>query len=212
MLSIEGKRNRIVAVECLVQFVECAIHAFLLARNIYPRSTFACHIRFGLAVWLCGLKPVKSYVKQVCQSLQNVLLHDRVHAIVIETPYERFTIELPTDFGKTVFYSLPASGGRTDLETRSLCSVPLRDALVNIDRKLGECKGMDLTGAQPDKTWEVTVDIKPSNAQFTETMDMPSGWLLEASNPVDVGIKLRKPIKSVMIGDNVVISTYTDLL
>jgi hypothetical protein len=216
MLSLEGKRIRQTAVDSLTQFIESAIHAFLLARSVYPRSSFGCHMRFGIAVWLCDVKSVKSYVRRICMSLQNILLHDRVHAIVIETPQEKFTIELPEDFPKSVFYALPTGSPRTELEIKSLCASALREALIYLDRKLGKVtdhRMNDETASQ--QTWEVYVDLKNSSAQATETMDMPSGWIIEerAAN-FDSGSMTvqRKPIKSTMMGENVVISTYTDIL
>jgi hypothetical protein len=209
MLSLEGKRNRVAAVDALSQFIECAIHSFLLNRSLYPRSTFGCHMRFGIAVWLCDVKTVKSYVKRLCMSLQNILLHDRVRAIIVATTHEQFTIEIPNDFSKSVFYALPTGSPRTELEIKSSCASVLREALIYIDRKLGRVEPM----VESPTSWEVFVDLKNNSGQVTENLDMPSGWIIDdqsitTEKPTHLQ---RKPIKSTTIGENVVISTYTDI-
>ena len=205
MLSQEGKKNRLIAIESLIQFIECAIHAFLLSRCIYPASSFRCHMRFGIAVWLCDSKSVKLYVRQICSPLQNLFLHDRVQAIVVATNSERFTIELPNEFAKCVLSALPAGTARTELEIRSFCANALRDALIQLDRKLGKKSCSETQNCD----WDVFVDVKNrANSQISDTIDMPSGWLIETTGPESVSV--RNPIKSVSIGDNVVLSTYTD--
>jgi hypothetical protein len=209
MLGIEGKRNRLVAVDCLIQFLECAIHAFLLSRSIYPKTSFGSHTRFGVTVQICDIKSVKSYIKQVCQSLQSALLHDRVDCLVIEAGSDRFCIELPTDFGKTVFYALPSGGHRSDLDAQSLCAPSLREALIQLDRKL--CSGPRRVRGNDAQAWEVYADMKATSVQMNEAMDMPSGWTLWENDDSQRNLSLlRNPIKSVLIGGHVVISTYTD--
>ena len=208
MLSVESKKNRLAAVESLMQFIECAIHAFILSRCIYPRTTFGCHMRFGIAVWLCDVKAVKLYVKQICLSLQNALFHDRVKAVTVVSPSERFTIELPTDFAKSILLTIPEGSMRTELEIKSICARILRDTLIHVDRKLG--KGGDEPMTTQGESWEVIADIKKSEGHGTETVDMPSGWIVDSGSP-DAAIH-RRPIKSALLGDKVLVSTYTDIV
>ena len=217
MQSIEGKKTRLAAVDCLIQYFEAAVHTFLLSRELYPRSTFRKHQRFGQVVLICNIKQVKQFVKQFCASLQTMILHDRVNALVVSVstensshPVERFFIEVPCDFSKTVFYTLPASTHKSDFETVSTCSELLRENLVHLERKLGST----LTRArpaftQPDLRWEVYVDVERNSVQTTECMDMPSGWSLVDSLPAG-GQATRTPIKSSLLGNVVAVSTYVD--
>jgi hypothetical protein len=211
MQSIEGKKSRSVAVDALCQFLECSIHAYLLSRGIYPIHSFGHDMRFGLTVSLCKFKLVKDYIRQVCHSLHPLFLYDRIRSISVVSQDGRFTVEIPSDFGKSVFYSLPMQGNRSDLDVRSACTTIFREALIEIDRKL--CA--DQLGRTNDFSgtdWEIVVDIKRNSVETTECMDMPSGWLLEKSalerNP---GVTVyRKPIKSSQAGENVVLSIYAD--
>ena len=210
MSAIEGKKSRLVAVDVLSQFIESAIHAYLRSRRIYPQSTFRPHLRLGQSVWLCDIKSVRIYVKQFCLSLQTVLLYDRGNAVIIQTsqadssiPAERFVIELPSDFGRTVFYAFPASANRSDLEVASLASEVLKDTLVHIERKLGE-------PACVAGEWELMVETKrASTQQVVDPVDIPSGFdIIEDRHPFPSGV--RTPVKSCMIGESVAVSTYCD--
>lgn len=211
MQSIEGKKSRSVAVDALCQFLECSIHAYLLSRGIYPIHSFGTDMRFGLTVSLCKFKPVKDYIRQVCHSLHPLFLYDRICSISVVSPDGRFTVEIPSDFGKSVFYSLPMQGNRSDLDVRCECAIIFQEALIEIDRKLCPDK-LWRTKNSSGIDWEIVVDVKRNSVETTECMDMPSGWLIEHSaldtNP---GITVyRKPIKSSLAGDNVVLSIYAD--
>ena len=213
MQSIEGKKNRSVAVHALCEFLECSIHAYLRSRGIYPISSFGRDMRFGLTVSICKFKPAKDYVRQVCHSLHPLLLYDRIRSITIVRTDERFTIEIPNDFGKSIFYSLPMQGNRSDLDVRCACTKIFQDALIQIDRKL-RTDHLPNTGDSPEDDWEIVVDVKRNSVETTECMDMPSGWLLDSGklerNP---GVTVyRKPIKSSLAGENVVLSIYLDSL
>ena len=202
MFSIETKKSRYVAVECLCEFLECAIHAFLRARNIYPEESFGPHMRFGLTVQLCNVKRVRQYVKQICLSLQTLMLYDRVNALIVSTNQERFVVEVPCDFSKSVFNISEVH--KSDLDVRCACTKIFHETLIHIPRKLGNVH------ARPPSPvdWDITVDVKRNQCQTSELMDMPSGWLMD--NREGMNCQTRLPLKSFSQEDTTFISVYVD--
>jgi hypothetical protein len=202
MFSIETKKSRYVAVECLCDFIECAVHAFLRSRNIYPKESFGTHMRFGLTVQLCNVKRVRQYIKQICHSLQTLMLYDRVNALIVATNQERFVVEVPCDFSKSVFNI--SEGQKSDLDVRCACTKIFHDTLIHIYRKLDHMR----EGLASDMEWEVTADVKRNQSQTSELMDMPSGWLMDNRNRSNC--KTRLPLKSSTQEDTTFISVYLD--
>lgn len=216
MSTIEGKKTRLVAVQSLSLFIECAVNIYIRSRKLFPGFAFSNHMRFGQSFLLCDVKSVKQYIKQLCSSIQTLFLHDRVKCFVIlasdsnKRPIERFVIEFPEDFAKSIFYFLPpGSSSRTDLETNSICTEIFREALTHLERKLD--RSIPKPG-EPIAYWEALVDVKRSSAQATECMDMPSGWLLDSDAKFFDKNLARHPIKSTCIQESVVVLSYVDKL
>ena len=214
MSTIEGRKARLAAAVSVSQYLECAVNFYLRSRELFPASSFSNHTRFGQSYLLCDIKDVKQYIKQSTSSIQNLFLHDRVNEFIIlasdkhNYPIERFVLEFPTDFGKAVFYSLPLSNAsRVELETYSLCSTVLREALTALERKLGRSR---VDNDRQIAFWEVFVDVKRSCAQATECMDMPSGWTLASELPVITTDVFRHPVKSSCVGESVGVLSYVD--
>lgn len=218
MFAVEGKKNRIAAAHSLSQFIECAVNIYLRSRKLFPEYSFTQHMRFGQSFSLCSISEVKKYIKQVSTSIQTLLVHDRVERFIIQAsdsesePIERFTLEFPCDFGKTLFYSLSAENGlRSDLTTNSFSSEILREALSHLEKKVR--RNIDPTSKRGIASWEVLVEVKRSSAQATECMEMPSGWtLLEEGRGSTQKFQnvARQPIKSSCIQDSVVVLSYVD--
>lgn len=211
--SIEGKRSRLVAIDALIQFIECCVHAFLFTRSLYPRPLFRSHQRLGQSVWMCDLKDVRKYVKEFATSLRTCLLLDRIQSVVVGmksssgSSLEKFIIELPNDFARSVFYALPSTASRSDLDIAGLASEVLRDCFTHIERKLRISPIRD-----KGDTWELLAITKRApEAHQNDPVDVPGGFdVVPVEESGGYWERTRDPIKSVMIGDGVVVSTYLD--
>lgn len=121
---------------------------------------------------------------------------------------EKFIIELPNDFARSVFYALPSTASRSDLDIASLASEVLRDCFSHIERKLRVTPIRD-----EGDTWELfAVTKRAPEAHQNDPIDMPGGFevVLEQESG-GRWERTRDPIKSVVIGDGVVVSTYLDV-
>jgi hypothetical protein len=122
---------------------------------------------------------------------------------------EKFLIELPNDFARSVFYALPSTASRSDLDIASLASEVLRDCFSHVERKLRVSTIRD-----KGDTWELLALTKraPETHQ-NDPIDMPGGFVMvleeESGGRWE---RTRDPIKSVVIGDGVVVSTYLDVV
>lgn len=200
-MHIEGRKSRLVAVDCLLEFVECAAHAFVRAKGLYT-SFRTCKRLGGRTVFLATDKDLYEYVKQFCFSIRDLILTDRVNSLIFQSDNSRFFIELPSDFSRVVFYALPAIAHRSDLEIAETAFKVLTEAMDHLERKLCATKSPKST------QWEILVDVKRNPIPGTQT-NTPSGFSLVKDPVKGIGYS-RNPIKSCVLANSVVVSMYQD--
>lgn len=203
--SIEGRKSRTVAIDKLVQFVDCAIHLFLRHFDLYPKDTFIEHKRFGKCVMLCDSLSVREYTKHFCDSLRTPILLDRVKAVIVSSGPHRLVVDLPSDFGRTLYYAIPPTESRSDLEIASLCSDMLADALSVVERKLDT---VPLDQHDDPTTWSLAIETKATPNHAGYGLEVPFGF---AADPAQSVVQwTRYPLKSGVVGDTVVVLVSVD--
>lgn len=168
-------------------------------------------------MWLSDIKSVREYVKQFCLSIRDLVLLDRIKSIILSVlthtgeRTERCVIELPSDFARTVFYALPSTAHRSDLEISNSCAELLGEALQYLERKVNN--GLP-TVAEPGRDWEIVLDVKRNAVQGGMSIECPTGHEVMRAHAErdhrDASMFSRSPIKSCTLADSVVLSLFTD--
>jgi hypothetical protein len=126
-------------------------------------------------------------------------------------PAEKFVMELPSDFGRTIFYGIPATSNKTDFDIACVCAELLGEELKSLERKLGAYESVE-----PSRTWEIYVDTKISDSGVTDSVDIPVGYAKLSSEEEilirDCSRTERIPLKSTVMNENVLLSTYFDIV
>jgi hypothetical protein len=213
---MEGKHVRLVAVDHLIQFAECAIHLVLRRRELYPADTFVPRKRLGVTVYMSKLPNVQIYIKQLLKSVRDLVLFDRVNAFIVripeqnQIPAEQFTIELPADFGRTIFYGVPATSNKTEFEIACVCAELLGAELKALERKLNQ-----INIAACFRTWEFFLDIKRADS-MNDSLDIPVGYAKlsqdEENRARDCSRSERTPLKSTVMNEHVLVSMFFDIV
>jgi len=213
---MEGKQLREVAVNQLLQFVECATHLVLKRRGIYRSEHFVDRKRFGITASMCRTPGVHEYVKQFLKCIKDLVLQDRMKAVTIlinndlGQVQERFVIEFPSDFGRSIFYGVPTGSNRTDLDVVCACA-----ELLSGEYKALESKIPKLETDCGFREWSFFLDMKAIELP-SESVDIPVGCTKISSHDEkifrDNSEMNRIPLKSAVMNDQVLISTYLDLV
>ena len=216
-MSPENLKLRILATGHLTQFIEAAIHSILLARCVYPQSNIVTKRRFGICVRLCAESVIRKYVANFLTSLRVAMLDDRIHAIWIlikdecdTSARERFVVEVPNDFARTLFHEKNSIGDQTELELACKAARILSEVYRGLERRLGLVREHSIS----EPTWELFVDMKQA-VVGADMLDVPIGCTLldetDENMQRDATKLLRLPLTSSSVNDKVLVLTYVDI-
>ena len=164
------------------------------------------HSRLSHTVRFCEVESVRVYVNEFVKSFKFLVLLDKLNSInLIISNNEKFVIEIPNDFSRTIFYALPSTHPRSDLDIQTLTAEALRGVLGDLERRVNE-------GVKPDpelgRDWELSITTKAS-APGSEPIDVPRGF--DVAGGVQSPESIRFPCKTAEVNNSVVLSLYTDI-
>ena len=216
-MSQDSRRLRVVAIDHLMHYIEASIHCALIARRVYPNTPTMTKKRFGVSVKLCASPGIRRYVKNFLTSLRPAIMCSRVQGIWVSITSqsepslsERFLIEFPNDFARSVIHGKFSSTDQTELDVACTASQVLAKAYQGLESRLG----VSNSPMEGPKSWELLVDIREHQIG-SDMIDLPVGCVQvepvsEASYRNSTGF-CRLPLKSSSIDDKVVMLTCLDM-
>ena len=60
-------------VDCLLEFLECAIHSVLYVRGIYPAELFERRMYLGVAVWKSRHPEINNYIHRIMKNVKPLI-------------------------------------------------------------------------------------------------------------------------------------------
>ena len=216
-MSQDSRRLRAAVIDHLVHYIEASIHCALIARRVYPNTPTIIKKRFGINVSLYASSGIRRYVKNFLTGLRPAIMAGRIQAILVSIRSvsdaelsERFVIEFPTDFARSLILGKFSASDQTELDVACSASTILGKAYQGLEIRLGSSDN-PIKGS---KVWELFVHVQEvSNG--AEMIDIPVGCVLmepKAENSVrDSTNFCRLPLKSSAVDNNVVLLTYLDM-
>ena len=71
--------------DVLVEFCECAIHAILKTREVYPHTLFEQRNKYGIFVWQCRHPEICNYIHRVMLNCRSLIAAGAISKVMVVT-------------------------------------------------------------------------------------------------------------------------------